>query len=188
MKLSTLVKATGIIFAGLVLGVVSAQWSIEKTATAMTAGGGPWKSWFSGTASIRDPYANAHYLMTGRLPPALGQELLFEATQDDDGAALDASCDYVLSGPRLAARWWQLALADEKTDDTVAAALSSQSLIGEPDGSIRIQISQTPKAGNWINPGDISRFVMVLKVKPGSGLNAPASIVSLPRIKREACT
>ena len=68
----------------------------------------------SGTASIRNPYVNAHYLMFGRLPPALGQELLFEAGQDDDGAALDASCDYVIQGPRLTARWWQLALAEEE--------------------------------------------------------------------------
>ena len=72
MRLSSVIKASGILFAGVVLGIVTAQWSIEKTATAMTAVAGPWKSWFSGTASIRDPYAQAHYLMFGRLPPALG--------------------------------------------------------------------------------------------------------------------
>lgn len=188
MRLSSVIKASGIIFAGVVIGIVSAQWSIEKTATAMTAAGGPWKSWFSGTASIRDPYAQAHYLMFGRLPPALGQELLFEAAQDDEGAALDASCDYVLTGPRPAARWWQLAVADEESGSPAAVSLSSPRLIGEPDGTMRIQISREPKAGNWIDPGDISRFVMVLKLRPGSGLNAGASVVTLPRIKREACT
>ncbi|MGE4251078.1 MAG: DUF1214 domain-containing protein [Parvibaculaceae bacterium] len=187
MRLSSVIKASGIIFAGVVLGIVTAQWSIERTATAMTAGGGPWKSWFSGTASIRDPYANAHYLMFGRLPPALGQELMFEAGQDDEGAALDASCDYVLTGPRLAARWWQLALADEETGEPSAVTLSSPRLVGEPDGTMRITISREPKTGNWINPGPMSRFVMVLKLRPGSGLNAGASVVTLPRIKREAC-
>ncbi|MGE0004916.1 MAG: DUF1214 domain-containing protein [Parvibaculaceae bacterium] len=187
MRLSSLIKASGIIFAGVVLGIVTAQWSIEKTATAMTAGGGPWKSWFSGTASIRDPYANAHYLMFGRLPPALGQELMFEAAEDEEGAALDASCDYVLTGPRLTARWWQLGLADEETGEPSAVTLSSPRLIGEPDGSMRITISREPTPGNWINPGPLSRFVMVLKLRPGSGLNAGASVVTLPRIKREAC-
>jgi hypothetical protein len=29
---------------------------------------------------------------------------------------------------------------------------------------------------------------MVLKIRPGSGLNAGASVVTLPRVKREACT
>src|SRR5262245_33880961 len=145
MRLSSVIKASGILFAGVVIGIVSAQWSIEKTETAMTAGGGPWKSWFSGTASIRDPYANAHYLMFGRLPPALGQELLFEAAQDDEGAALDGSCDYVLTGPRFAARWWQLALADESTGEASTVTLSSQRFIGEPDGSLRIELSREPK-------------------------------------------
>jgi hypothetical protein len=188
MRFGSLIKAAGILFAGVVLGIVSAQWSIEKTATAMTASGSHWKSWFSGTASIRDPYAQAHYLMFGRLPPALGQELLFEAGQDDEGTTLDASCDYVLTGLRPAARWWQLALTDEQTGSPASATLSSPRLVGEPDGSIRIQISREPKSGNWIDPGDISRFVLVLKVRPGSGLNAAASVVTLPRIKREACS
>src|SRR5687768_967343 len=156
MRLSSLIKASGIIFAGVVLGMVSAQWSIERTATAMTAGGGPWKSWFSGTASIRDPYASAHYLMFGRLPPALGQELLFEASVDDDGTALDASCDYLLTGPRLAARWWQLALTDEETGQPTNVTLSSPRAIGEADGTMRIAISREPKTGNWINPNDLS--------------------------------
>jgi hypothetical protein len=185
MRLSSLIKASGIIFAGIVLGTVSAQWSIERR--AMATGTGPWKSWFSGTASLRDPYANAHYLMFGRLPPALGQELLFEASQDDEGATLDASCDYVLTGPRLSARWWQLMLTDEGTGRPTALTLSSPHAIGEPDGSLRIAISRQPKTGNWINPDDLSRFSLVLKLRPGSGLNAAASI-TLPRIGREACS
>jgi hypothetical protein len=187
MRLSSLIKASGIIFAGVVLGMVSAQWSIERTATAMTTGDGPWRSWFSGTASIRDPYANAHYLMFGRLPPALGQELLFEAAQDDEGSVLDASCDYILTGPRLSARWWQLALTDEETGQPTTATLSSARAIGEPDGTMRIAISRQPKTGNWINPDELSRFSLVLKLRPGSGLNTAASVV-LPRIKREACS
>jgi hypothetical protein len=187
MRLSSVIKASGILFAGVVLGIMSAQWSIERKASAMTASGGPWKSWFSGTASIRDPYANAHYLMFGRLPPALGQELLFEARQDEEGVALDGSCDYVVTGPRFAARWWQLALADERTGEASAVTLSSPRFIGEPDGTLRIQISREPKTGNWLDSSSVSGFVMVLKLRPGSGLNAAASVVSLPRIKREAC-
>jgi len=188
MRLGSLVKAVSILFFGSVIGIVTAQWSIERSATAMTGGGGPWKSWFSGTASIRNPYVNAHYLMFGRLPPALGQELLFEARRDDDGSALDADCDYVIQGPRLSARWWQLALADDDATQPSAITFTSQRLISETDGSLRITISRTPKAGNWINPGDLSSFALVLKLRPGSGLNNPASVVMLPRIKREACS
>ncbi|HTN97308.1 MAG TPA: DUF1214 domain-containing protein [Nordella sp.] len=188
MRLGSFIKAAGIVFLGGVIGIVSAQWSIERTATAMTAGGGPWKSWFSGTASIRNPYINAHYLMFGRLPPALGQELLFEATRDDDGSSLDADCDYVIQGPRLSARWWQLALADDEAKEPSGITFASPRLIAEPDGSMRVTISRTPKAGNWVNPGDLSRFALVLKLRPGSGLNNAASVVMLPRIKREACS
>ncbi len=188
MRLGPLIKAGGILFFGVVFGVVTAQWSVDKMATAMTAGNGPWKSWFSGTASIRDPYVNAHYLMSGRLPPALGQELLFEAITDDDGAALDADCDYVLQGTRFRARWWVLGLTDEETNQPAMVTFTSPQFIGEPDGTLRITISRNPKAGNWINPGDLSRFTLVLKLRPGSGLNAGASVVTLPRIKREACS
>lgn len=188
MRLGSLIKAGGVLFFGVVLGIVSAQWSIEKTATAMTAGGGPWKSWFSGTASIRDPYANAHYLMFGRLPPALGQELLFEAVHDDDGLTLDASCDYVVQGPRLSARWWQLSLTKEERNEPPSMSFSSPHFIGEADGTMRVAISRLPKPGNWINPGDLSHFALMLKLRPGSGLNAGASVVTLPRIRREACS
>jgi hypothetical protein len=187
MRLSSFITAGGILFCGVVIGVVSAQWSIEKTATAMTAGGGPWKSWFSGTASIRDPYVNAHYLMFGRLPPALGQELLFEAVLDDDGATLAASCDYVVQGPRLAARWWQLALTNEERSEPPSVSFTSPQFIGEADGTMRIAISRSPKAGNWINPGDLSHFALVLKLRPGSGLNAGASVMTMPHIRRETC-
>lgn len=187
MRLSSFIKAGGILFCGVVLGIVTAQWSIEKTATAMMAGGSPWKSWFSGTASIRDPYVNAHYLMAGRLPPALGQELLFEAVHDDDGVGLDAACDYVVQGSRFSARWWQLALTDEQTNQPSSITFTSSHFVGEPDGTMRIAISRRPKTGNWINPGDVSRFALVLKLRPGTGLNAGASVVTLPRIRREAC-
>lgn len=188
MRLGSFIKGVGILFFGVTVGVVTAQWSIEKAATAMTAGGGPWKSWSSGTASIRDPYVNAHYLMFGRLPPALGQELLFEAVHDDDGAVLNAACDYIIAGPRLTARWWQLALADEETQQPSIATFTSPHLVGEPDGTMRIAISRSPKAGNWINPGDTSRFALVMKLRPGSGLNAGVSVATLPRIRREACS
>jgi hypothetical protein len=188
MRLGSVIKAGGILFCGVMLGVISAQWSIEKTATAMAAGGGPWESWFAGTASIRDPYVNAHYLMFGRLPPALGQELLFEAVHDDEGAALDASCDYIIQGPRVSARWWQLALTNEEKNQPPLVSFTSPHFIGEPDGTIRVAISRRPKTGNWINPGDLSRFALILKVRPGSGLNAGASVVTLPRIRRETCS
>ncbi len=187
MRLGSVIKGAGILFFGGVIGIVSAQWSVERSATAMTSGGGPWKSWFSGTASIRNPYVNAHYLMFGRLPPALGQELLFEARQDDEGATLDADCDYVVYGPRFAARWWQLGLADDAGEPS-AISLTSSKLIGEPDGTMRITISRQPKPGNWMNSSDLSRFELVLKLRPGSGLNASASVVTLPHIKREACS
>lgn len=187
MRLGTFIKAGGILFCGVVLGIMTAQWSIEKTATVMTTGGGPWKSWFAGTASIRDPYVIAHYLMFGRLPPALGQELLFEAAQDDDGTALTAACDYVITGPRLSARWWQLALTDGETNAPSNITFTSPRLIGEADGTMRIALSRTPKTGNWINTGELTTFALVLKLRPGSGLNAGAAVVTLPRIRREAC-
>ena len=41
MRLGSLIKGAGILFLGGVIGIVSAQWSVEKNATAMTAGGGP---------------------------------------------------------------------------------------------------------------------------------------------------
>jgi hypothetical protein len=53
---------------------------------------------------------------------------------------------------------------------------------------LRIQVSREPKTGNWIDSNNVSRFVMILKLRSGSGLNAGASVVTLPRIKREACT
>ncbi|MGE3831007.1 MAG: DUF1214 domain-containing protein [Parvibaculaceae bacterium] len=193
MKSRPFLKAATCLFFGCVLGVASAQWLVERSATAMPAGNGAWQAWISSLRNGGNPYVNAHHVLLGRLPPPAGQEMIFETERDEQGGSLTADCAYVVTGRAPGARWWQLAIAG--TDGAFASApderismISSSHVIGEPDGSYRITILRDPAPGNWISPGELSSFKLYLKIKSGLGGIEATSVIALPRVERGACS
>jgi hypothetical protein len=186
-------KAVTCLFFGAVVGIASAQWMVERSATAMPAGDGAWQAWLSSYRGNLNPYVNAHHILLGRLPPSAGQEFVFETERDEQGGALFADCAYVVTGRAPGARWWQLSVAGmdgalPQPGDARAGAISSAHVIGEPDGSFRISILRAPSPGNWISPGGLSTFKLYLKVRPGLGNAEATSIIALPRVERGACS
>jgi hypothetical protein len=189
----SVLKAVTCLFFGCIAGIASAQWLVERSATAMPAGDGAWNAWISAHRGGANPYVNAHHVLLGRLPPPAGQEIVFETERDEQGGALSADCAYVVRGRAPGARWWQLAIAGTDgalpgVSDGRAAMISSAHVIGEPDGSFRIAILRDPSPGNWISPGELSSFKLYLKIKPGLGNAEAASIIALPRVERGACS
>lgn len=161
------------LLAGAILGIASAHWAIDRTAAAAA---GPWRSW---TGS--GPYASAHFLLTGRLPPAHGIDMVFEANTDSAGDALDGDCDYVLKGRRMGARWWRIAVPDG------IASVTSARAVGEPDGSTIVRVSQEPQPGNWLRLEDGASFALSLTLKTETARRSGAAIVEVPEIVRGEC-
>ncbi|CAN5276605.1 hypothetical protein BH10PSE7_BH10PSE7_23520 [soil metagenome] len=154
-------------------GVASAHWAIDRAATASS---GSWRSWIG-----NGPYASAHYLLGGQLPPARGVDLLYEADRDGEGQPLDSSCDYVLSGSAIGARWWRISVPGE------TGAINSAGAIGEPDGTLKLTVSRSTLPGNRMSPGDAGRYTLLLTLKADSPRRGGISVVELPRITRGEC-
>jgi hypothetical protein len=148
-------KATAAIIGGCVAGVASAY----AVMGSLDAGEGPWRDRQAGVVS-GNPYALARQLLTGRLPaPAPAAE--FEYARDEDGAALDPDCTYLIEGKVPAALWWSLA-AGSGGGGRRPSSIASGEAVAEQDGTVRIRVSPEPQPGNWIAPPSAGPFVIRL--------------------------
>ncbi len=128
---------------------------------------GSWTAFPKAGTTEADPYARALFARTGRLPIALGDGVSFVARSDDNGRPLDGRCVVVLSGVTPAARFWTLTLYTA-TGELAANAVhrhgfTSQEIVREPDGTLRIVIAPRAEPGNWLPTGGIERYVLTLR-------------------------
>jgi hypothetical protein len=128
---------------------------------------GPWGAWPSLGDSTIDPYARAVIAVDGALPLGSGEGLTFIARTDDSGEALDARCDYRLSGGAPSARFWTLSAYDIdgrlRPNAANRYSLTSAALLREAGGAFAIEASREARPGNWLPLGEKSRFVLVLR-------------------------
>ena len=185
-------KSVILIIAGAIIGYLSATMVIaERAASSVEPRAGIWHDIANRGDEDIDPYLRASYASLGWLLPAQGEDQLFEATTDSNGAALDGDCRYLVSGKSPQVRWWQLAVIgdDEEGADNDARArpdaISSEGLVGEADGGFRLNVSRTAVSGNWISPGnrDDFRLVMTLRREDPARLGD----AELPTVARLAC-
>lgn len=155
---------------------------------------GPWSSWPNLGDSEIDPYARAVVAVDGVLPLGGGEGMAFIAKTDSRGAALDARCDYRISGGAPSARFWTLAAYDVEGRLRQNAAnrygLTSAALLREPDGAFVIDASREARPGNWLPLGEKSRFLLVLRAyqMTGSSVTGVFEGLALPTIERGACS
>lgn len=155
---------------------------------------GPWTTWPRVGDSEIDPYARAVLAASGALPLGSGEGLAFIAKTDDSGAALDARCDYRISGGAPSARFWTLAAYDVdgrlRPNAASRYGLTSATLLRDSGGGFAIDASRDAQPGNWLPLGDKSRFILVLRayqLTSGAVAGALDGLV-LPRITREGCS
>jgi hypothetical protein len=192
MRLGFLLRITVFLIVGLTIGVGSARWQIARSASAVASGGGSWKTWADDGRSATDPYSAAHYLLSGRLPPAANQVRIYESDEDDNGALFDGDCVYTISGPAQGARWWEIAVVDpsgspEFDGSSRANGVSSAQVVLNPDGSFDITIARDPKPGNWISPGELGRYSVAMSLHLAHPREAFDPGQVLPRITRSSC-
>jgi hypothetical protein len=177
---------------GLFLGLWSAWLAVRSPAPIDAIALGQWQAWpNAGTADV-DPYSRARLARTGEIPLGTAEGLMLLAQTDDFGAPLTSACDYVVEGQTPPARLWTLAVEDAagrpvKAPDGMAA-LGSDVLLREPDGSFTIALSRNPQPGNWIAIGGDGRFRLVVRLYDTTARIVTAlTTLTMPRIERVRC-
>ncbi len=129
---------------------------------------GPWTRWPQSGSMDIDPYAHAMLARSAEMPLGTAEGLSFFAWTDSAGAALRASCDYVVSGPIPSTRYWTLSLYSPNGSliDNPARrfGFTSAEILRAADGSFEITIARNARPGNWLPVGNISHFALVLRL------------------------
>jgi len=167
------------------LGLLTATRAIDRGFSGISSVHGQWVSWPAAGRKDEDPYTRAHFVLDGRLPVSTFEAAEFETGADSAGATLDADCTYILEGPLPASRWWSLWASPAAAPGD---GVTSQAVVLEPGGGLRVAFSRAPQPGNWIRlPDGADRFRVHLRLYasgvPGRGGAAPA----LPVLRLEHC-
>ena len=183
-----------IVFAvGLILGGTSAYYSIKQSYGVGAINVGAWSAWpFVGGVEI-DPYTSARGTANGTLPLGAAEGLAFEAMEDNTGAPLERSCQYLLSGTTPPNRIWTLSIYDldgqlAGSRDQTLPAVHSGNVIRFDDGTFRITAGRDPVSGNWMPINGTGPFKLILRlydtpITSSAGLIAP----QMPFIQRTGC-
>ncbi|MGL4295442.1 MAG: DUF1214 domain-containing protein [Aestuariivirga sp.] len=181
---TSLIGGPVFLLAGAIAGLLSAYIASDALGTAPIRAGSPWMERKTTADSPAQPYAVAHFLLGGRLPPPPTQMTELTAALDDDGRRLTSACIIELTlpaGPRP--RWWSLGVLGHS-----GSLLTSDAAIAETDGTIRVSVAPTPRPGNWIAAPDNRGFELIYSAAGSDGGAGFASgNVPLFTIKQAGC-
>lgn len=181
--------------AALALGLGSAWLAVRLGLSGGQVANGPWRTSLVTGSPDADLYTRARVAVGGLLALAPEETLYWNADVDDEGARLDARCDYRVEGGELPARWWSLTAygADHFLipNDAGRYSFSQTTLAREPGGPWVLRVSTAPQAGNWLpsgRAGAAGPFALTLRLyNPEPALREHPARAALPRIAREAC-
>lgn len=153
---------------------------------------GPWQTFPRMGSSDVDPYGRAILARGPHLPLAQGEGVQLMAQTDIEGSALDARCQYRISGSTLPSRGWTLVLADSANRTLAgkyAAALSDADLLTDESGRLQITASATVAPGTWLRLPEEGRFGLILRFydTPASASIGQLAANALPVIERLSC-
>ncbi len=162
------IRAFAAAFLGWALG-------LALTAAALHSGygfgalhAGPWTAWPRIGGPEIDPFARAALARRGEAPLGRDQGLMFLADSDSAGAPLDGGCEYRVSSPLPAARFWTIGLASPAGEPLVNPTnrhyYASTYLLRREGSSFDIAIAREARPGNWLSPGDAKVFRIVLRL------------------------
>jgi hypothetical protein len=180
----------------LLLGIGSAWYAIDRGTPLTTETAGAWRSWTSEGHPDADVYTKAHVARSGRLPLTSTVARYFTARTDSSGRALTSSCEYVLTGSPINARWWSIALYNEEggliANPSDRYSFNNEELVRRADGTYRITLARNARPENWLPTGEPGQsLTLMLRVYSpretdplGIGL-VPDN--RLPTIERTTC-
>lgn len=101
-----------------------------------------------------DPYSRARLFHEGELPLASGEGFSLRARTDSEGQPLSMRCDYRLTSPFPAARYWTVTLSDAEGRLVTTLAerhgFTSAEIVRPAEGPFSIVIGPDPLPGNWL--------------------------------------
>lgn len=152
---------------GIAAGCFSAFAVIQSAGVEEVEPGLPWLSRAEALADKEDFYARAHYLLSGRLPPAAGQITEAVAETDSKGNPLTGSCVYRIASTGPLPRWWSIGIIGGGGDGSpLQSTVDSASVIGRPDGGVEIAAYPSPRPGNWLQSPTLRRFSVIYSALP----------------------
>lgn len=189
----SLINITIVLSIGLIVGGLSANFALKKSHGIGAVNTGPWSAWpFVGGAEV-DPYTSAKATADGTIPLGAAEGLAFEAISDQEGAALQKTCRYEISGNTSATRMWTLSAYNLDgsliiNEEAVVSAIYSGKIVRYPDSSFTVKIGPSPQSGNWIATTGKGKFKLVLRlydtpITSNSGVIDP----QMPRVKMIGC-
>ena len=151
---------------------------------------GAWTAWPDIGQPMPNPYSRAYLARTGVLQLGYAEGVQFVAVTDDQGEALDASCDYHISGATPGAAFWTLVAADLDGVNIAASAqlpaLHSDRIARTTDGSAEIHVSSTLAPGNWLEIAGEGPFQLQLTLYDAmtftGGTTAGGQMPSITRV------
>lgn len=177
-------------------GGLGSAWYMTNQPTMLTAERtGPWVSWIHAGRPDADPYTRLRFARQRSLPLNASVVTSYEARTDSEGRRLQSSCEYVLEGPEPPARWWSLAVYDDRgrliRNAADRYAFNSGNISRNLDGSVTVALARDARPGNWLPVGAGGRLTVVLTMQ---GLIDQVSIdgsqnrpMTLPAIRRLQC-
>ncbi|WP_375668227.1 MULTISPECIES: DUF1214 domain-containing protein [unclassified Bartonella] len=142
-----------------------------------------------GTANM-DPYTRAHTAKRGIVSLGRTEGIQFQIWQDNQGRPLHPHCHYLLKGTIPETRLFTLYTADKSlkpytSSKEIPFELHTDNIIYEHDGSLRINISPTPQAGNWLATVSQKEFGLILTLYDTSIISATAlQKLTMPSIEQ----
>ena len=177
---------------GLALGFLATAAAIDNGYGLGALRVGPWVAWPQTGGLDIDPYARAALARRGEAPLGRDEGLTFVASVDSQGGALRGRCEYRLSEPIPAARFWTIGLASPSgrplANPSERYVFTSDEVLRREGGAFELAVARQARAGNWLSPGDADAFVIVLRLYEPP-LDMPSRIASsgFPSIVRLGC-
>jgi hypothetical protein len=188
---------------GIALGVGSALWFGGMIA------GGPrigdaieidgWRSDWSIGSENANQYIRARVARNGLMGLRKEEAVYFMKTEDDDGAALNEACTYLISGSGFPASWWSITLYDGENrlpmneDDRLSFdQTQAEAVFENASRTWEAQVSAKPPAQSdmpWISSRAGGTFDLTLRLyqPEDSLLEDPEAVLHPPGIARQSC-
>ena len=179
-------KIFSILF-GVIGGWASALYFIDSVGSQPAGATGNWRKWDLASGTSSNPYARAHFLLEGRVPPAQSLFQVYTNSRDDEGNQLLTECTYMISANELESRWWSLSIGPMDTlERDSSPVVTSEEVVRNADNSVNIAVARHPVAGNWIRPAMAGSMVIQLVIS-NEGASQSESGLKLPAVQRVAC-
>jgi hypothetical protein len=197
LSMRTLLELIMLFIVALLLGTGSAQYMIEYGSPLTTKRVGPWASWIGEGNPNADHYTKAHLARSGRLPLTSTTARYFLARTDSAGSELTSDCQYLIEGFGIDARWWSLAVYDDRgsviENPSARYSFNSDEAVRRSDGTFHIILASTARPENWLPSGSGAERKLVLMLRVYGPRQTDSDGIGqvpddrLPKIERTAC-